>query len=53
MHIFRYFLFIISLANSFKPYYKIKYETTQNKIKIYKNSLKSIKYGYLKLKFIL
>jgi len=31
----------------------IKYETTQNKIKIFKNLIKSIKYAYLKVNFIL
>jgi len=50
LHIFRYFLFTISLTCSFKFYYK-KYETTQIKIKICEKLLKSIKHGYLEISF--
>jgi len=32
---------------------KLKYETTQNKIKIYEKLLNTIKHGYLKVSFIL
>jgi len=46
---FLYFLFTISLTYGFKAL--LKYETTQNKIKICEKLLKSIRYGYLKVDF--